>query len=200
MAGRAAAPVAQPGGRGLDGGADADHRWRRSSRPGSARTRSTRSTGTGSACRRTSPTRTGSAPTTTAATCSCAALYGARVSLAVGIAATLVSLVDRRHLRRRRGLFRRQGRRGHDAHRRHHVLAALHVLRHHPDGRSSAATSSCCSSASGAVEWLTMARIVRGQTLSMKHKEFIEAAHAGRRLRLDASSSATSCPTCWGRW
>ena len=31
----------------------------------------------------------------------------------------------------------------------------------------------------GAVEWLTMARIVRGQTLSIKHKEFVEAARAG---------------------
>ncbi|MBN4046419.1 ABC transporter permease subunit [bacterium AH-315-P15] len=30
----------------------------------------------------------------------------------------------------------------------------------------------------GAVEWLTMARIVRGQTLSIKQKEFIEAAEA----------------------
>jgi oligopeptide transport system permease protein len=30
----------------------------------------------------------------------------------------------------------------------------------------------------GAVEWLTMARIVRGQTLSVKKMEFIEAAHA----------------------
>lgn len=30
----------------------------------------------------------------------------------------------------------------------------------------------------GAVEWLTMARIVRGQTLSLKRKEFIEAAVA----------------------
>ena len=30
----------------------------------------------------------------------------------------------------------------------------------------------------GAVEWLTMARIVRGQTLSVKKKDFIEAAHA----------------------
>ena len=30
----------------------------------------------------------------------------------------------------------------------------------------------------GAVEWLTMARIVRGQTLSIKKKEFIEAANA----------------------
>lgn len=30
----------------------------------------------------------------------------------------------------------------------------------------------------GAVEWLTMSRIVRGQTLGLKHKEFIEAARA----------------------
>jgi oligopeptide transport system permease protein len=30
----------------------------------------------------------------------------------------------------------------------------------------------------GAVEWLTMSRIVRGQTLSIKQKEFIEAARA----------------------
>ena len=34
----------------------------------------------------------------------------------------------------------------------------------------------------GAVEWLTMARIVRGQTLSVKQKEFIEAARAGGRF------------------
>lgn len=31
----------------------------------------------------------------------------------------------------------------------------------------------------GAVEWLTMARIVRGQTMAVKKKEFIEAAQAG---------------------
>lgn len=30
----------------------------------------------------------------------------------------------------------------------------------------------------GAVEWLTMARIVRGQAIALKHKEFIEAARA----------------------
>ena len=30
----------------------------------------------------------------------------------------------------------------------------------------------------GAVEWLTMSRIVRGQTVTLKHKEFIEAARA----------------------
>jgi len=31
----------------------------------------------------------------------------------------------------------------------------------------------------GAISWLDMARIVRGQTLSLKRKEFVEAAHAG---------------------
>ena len=36
----------------------------------------------------------------------------------------------------------------------------------------------------GAVEWLTMARIVRGQVLSLRKQEFIEAAHAlGLRKR-----------------
>jgi oligopeptide transport system permease protein len=30
----------------------------------------------------------------------------------------------------------------------------------------------------GAIEWLTMARIVRGQTLSLKHSDFVEAARA----------------------
>jgi oligopeptide transport system permease protein len=33
----------------------------------------------------------------------------------------------------------------------------------------------------GAVEWLTMSRIVRGQTLTLKHKEFVEAARANGR-------------------
>lgn len=37
----------------------------------------------------------------------------------------------------------------------------------------------------GAVEWLTMARIVRGQTLSIKYKEFIEAARAAGVNRFD---------------
>ena len=36
----------------------------------------------------------------------------------------------------------------------------------------------------GAVEWLDMARIVRGQTLSLKRREFVAAAEAmGRRRR-----------------
>ena len=50
----------------------------------------------------------------------------------------------------------------------------------------------------GAVEWLDMARIVRGQTLSLKRQEFVQAAEA-----LGAGTSAiilraTSSPTCSG--
>ncbi len=30
----------------------------------------------------------------------------------------------------------------------------------------------------GAIEWLTMARIVRGQSISLRRKEFVEAAMA----------------------
>ena len=37
----------------------------------------------------------------------------------------------------------------------------------------------------GAVEWLTMARIVRGQTLALKGREFIEAARAAGVNRFD---------------
>jgi oligopeptide transport system permease protein len=37
----------------------------------------------------------------------------------------------------------------------------------------------------GAVEWLTMARIVRGQTLSIKYKEYVEAARAAGVDRID---------------
>ena len=37
----------------------------------------------------------------------------------------------------------------------------------------------------GAIEWLTMARIVRGQTLAIKNKEFIEAARAAGVPRRD---------------
>ena len=36
----------------------------------------------------------------------------------------------------------------------------------------------------GALEWLTMARIVRGQTLSIKEREFVEAARAAGQTRL----------------
>ncbi len=51
----------------------------------------------------------------------------------------------------------------------------------------------------GAVAWLTMARIVRGQTLSAKQKEFIEAARAAGVSHLRHHHAATSFPTWSGR-
>ena len=50
----------------------------------------------------------------------------------------------------------------------------------------------------GAVEWLTMARIVRGQTLSIKQKEFIEAARAGGVSPASASSCRHVIPNVVG--
>jgi oligopeptide transport system permease protein len=49
----------------------------------------------------------------------------------------------------------------------------------------------------GAVEWLTMARIVRGQTLSLKQREFIEAARAAG-LRQGAILSRHIVPNLLG--
>ena len=45
--------------------------------------------------------------------------------------------------------------------------------------------------------WQTIARVVRGLFLSIKEKEFVEAA-APRARRAAGSSSATSCPTSIG--
>src|SRR3712207_6149704 len=104
-------------------------------------------------------------------------LYGARVSLAVGFAATLVSLaigvvygavagflggkVDEVMMRIVDVLYSLPF--------MFFVIILMVVF-----GRNII----LLFVALGAVEWLTMARIVRGQTLSVKRKEFIEAAHA----------------------
>lgn len=51
----------------------------------------------------------------------------------------------------------------------------------------------------GMVSWLDMARIVRGQTLSLKRKEFIEAAEVGASLP-STSCCATLCLMYWALW
>ena len=88
-------------------------------------------------------------------------LFGARVSLAVGLVATLVSLLIG-------------------------VLYVVDILYSLPFVFFVIILMVLFDRnfillfvAIGAVEWLTMARIVRGQTLSIKQKEFIEAARAG---------------------
>ena len=46
--------------------------------------------------------------------------------------------------------------------------------------------------------WMYIARVVRGQVLSIREKEFVEAARAAG-ASTPASSCATSCPTSSGR-
>jgi oligopeptide transport system permease protein len=104
-------------------------------------------------------------------------LYGARVSLAVGILATAVSLVIGVTWGAIAGFV---GGRTDDLMMRFvdvmyslpfmfFVILLMVVFGRH---------IFLIFVAIGAVEWLTMARIVRGQTLSIKGREFIEAARA----------------------
>jgi oligopeptide transport system permease protein len=105
-------------------------------------------------------------------------LYGARVSLAVGLAATSVSLVIGVTYGAVAGYF--GGRVDSAMMRLVDVMYSLPflffvILLMVVFGRHIV----LIFVAIGAVEWLTMARIVRGQTLSLKRREFIEAARAG---------------------
>jgi oligopeptide transport system permease protein len=105
-------------------------------------------------------------------------LYGARVSLAVGLAATSVSLVIGVTYGAIAGYF--GGRVDGAMMRLVDVMYSLPflffvILLMVVFGRHIV----LIFVAIGAVEWLTMARIVRGQTLSLKRREFIEAARAG---------------------
>jgi oligopeptide transport system permease protein len=104
-------------------------------------------------------------------------LYGARVSLMVGILATAVSLVIGVTWGAIAGYF--------GGHLDNLMMRFVDIMYSLPFmffvillmvvfGRN----IFLLFIALGAVEWLTMARIVRGQTLSVKGKEFIEAARA----------------------
>lgn len=104
-------------------------------------------------------------------------LYGARVSLLVGVLATTVSLFIGVTYGATAGFF--GGRVDNVMMRLVDILYSLPfmffvILLMVFFGRN----IFLIFVALGAVEWLTMARIVRGQTLSVKRKEFIEAAHA----------------------
>ena len=104
-------------------------------------------------------------------------LYGARVSLAVGVLATLVSLTIGVAWGAVAGFL--GGRVDNAMMRFVDVLYSLPfmffvILLTVVFGRSIV----LIFVGIGAVEWLTMARIVRGQALSLKQREFIEAARA----------------------
>jgi len=104
-------------------------------------------------------------------------LHGARVSLAVGLLATVVSLIIGVAYGAVAGYF--GGRTDGVMMRLVDVLYSLPfmffvILLMVFFGRN----IYLIFVAIGAVEWLTMARIVRGQTLSVKRREFVEAARA----------------------
>ena len=104
-------------------------------------------------------------------------MYGLRISLAVGVVATLVSLVIGVAWGATAGYL--GGRVDQIMMRIVDVLYALPfiffvILMMVVFGRNII----LIFVAIGAVEWLTMARIVRGQTISLRKKEFVEAAEA----------------------
>jgi oligopeptide transport system permease protein len=104
-------------------------------------------------------------------------LHGGRISLAIGIVATLVSLVIGVSWGAIAGYV--GGRVDHVMMRIVDVLYALPfmflvILLMVFFGRHIV----LIFVAIGAINWLDMARIVRGQTLSLKHREFVEAAEA----------------------
>jgi oligopeptide transport system permease protein len=104
-------------------------------------------------------------------------LYGGRVSLLVGVVATLVSLVIGVSYGAVAGYF--GGRLDNVMMRIVDILYAMPfmffvILLMVFFGRNIV----LIFVAIGAINWLDMARIVRGQTLSLKHKEFVEAAEA----------------------
>ena len=104
-------------------------------------------------------------------------LFGGRISLMVGVAATLVSLVVGIGYGATAGYF--GGRLDHLMMRVVDILYAMPfmffvILLMVFFGRNLL----LIFVAIGAINWLDMARIVRGQTLSLKHREFVEAAEA----------------------
>jgi oligopeptide transport system permease protein len=104
-------------------------------------------------------------------------LYGARVSLAVGVSATLVSLIIGVVYGAVSGFL--GGKTDEVMMRIVDILYSLPfmffvIILMVVFGRNIV----LLFIALGAVEWLTMARIVRGQTIALRHKEFVEAARA----------------------
>ena len=135
-------------------------------------------------------------------------LYGARVSLKVAFIGTGLVRGDRRHHGHDRGLLPRLG--------RHGSPASWTSCSPSPCCCSGSASATACSDRDGCLggalqpglsvvifiiiiaNWPYVARIIRGQVLSLREKEFVEASRS-LGASSSGSSSARSCPTWWRR-
>ena len=127
-------------------------------------------------------------------------LLGGRISLMVGIISTLVSLIIGITYGATAGYL--GGKLDEVMMRIVDVLYrdSLHDDRDRPAGAVRQASRRSGQlfllfAALGAVSWLTMARIVRGQVISLKNQEFVLAARATGVSDNERSSSGIWCPT-----
>ena len=113
-------------------------------------------------------------------------VFGARVSLRIGILATVISLLIGVSLGAVAGFFGGWSRHGRSAASSTCSSPSPTSCWRWPSPRCSAAARTRSSSSSGSPGWLAIARIVRASFLSLKKLEYVEAARAlgfrGRRI------------------
>ena len=114
-----------------------------------------------------------------------------------GVAAALVAVIPRHAVRFALRLSRRQSGFGDDASAGDPQLLPVYVLRH-PAGDLFGQNILLIFVAIGMVSWLDMARIVRGQTLSLKRKVY--RSRAGRRGLDGEHRAAPYRPQRAGGW
>ena len=128
-----------------------------------------------------------------AATCSCARSTAPADSIPTAAAVIVLTVAHRLGARCGRRLPRRlrRERRHADQRRRAGVPADLPGDGRRRRARPGPAQHACIALV--LVWWPIYARLLRGQVLSIKHREHVEAAVVGRRDRASASCASTSC-------
>ena len=115
-------------------------------------------------------------------------VYGARISLTVGIVSQGIALLARRHARPHRRILRPLGRRARDAARRRHARVSDAAAPDRASSRRSSHRSGVVFVTIGVVGWAGMARLVRGQVLVVRAAR----VRAGGRARSARATCASS--------
>ena len=124
-------------------------------------------------------------------------MRGMQQSLKVALSVAAVATGRRRPLGRDRRLLRRPGRHDPDARRRHPAHAAAD--RGRGDARAQLRRQLVLIAlVLGVLGWAVVSRVVRGVVLSLREKEFVEAARGARRRRPCASSFRHLLPNAIG--